>query len=219
MDESADNQPLITELEVPSPRKHQILEAAAQVFREKGFHAATMEDIGDLVGMNKATLYYWVASKEAVFFELLQTGMIETLASIAEAIHPGMSAIEKLRTLIHVHIRDSALRANTTVLVLREQHVLQGAQAESHRRFRRQYEKVWYDAFEQGVAEGVIRDSPAHMGEFFLFGALNWFSHWYHPDGRMTPQQIADSFCDFFFRGFLTEEGAMELKASGGHSR
>jgi len=45
-------------------RAPQIIEAAARVFAERGFHGATTQDIADVLGIKQASLYYYFSSKE-----------------------------------------------------------------------------------------------------------------------------------------------------------
>lgn len=51
----------------------QILEAAKQVFIEKGFEAARMQEIADKAGINKALLHYYFRSKEKLFQQILNS--------------------------------------------------------------------------------------------------------------------------------------------------
>src|SRR5262249_62312629 len=54
----------------PSPRRRapEIIEAAARVFAERGFHGATTQDIADVLGIRQASLYYYFPSKEGALW-------------------------------------------------------------------------------------------------------------------------------------------------------
>ena len=52
-----------------------ILDAAAQVFRRKGFHGASMADIADSVNLKKPSLYHHVTSKQEILVELLERAL------------------------------------------------------------------------------------------------------------------------------------------------
>ena len=52
-----------------------ILDAAAQVFRQKGFHGASMADIAETVKLQKASLYHHVASKQDILLALLDRAL------------------------------------------------------------------------------------------------------------------------------------------------
>src|SRR5215831_10243669 len=81
-------------------RAPQIIEAAAHVFAERGFHGATTQDIADVLGIKQASLYYYFSSKEGAL-ELVclkgVEGFFEAAKAIARA--PG-SARERLGRLV-----------------------------------------------------------------------------------------------------------------------
>src|SRR3989304_6153314 len=89
----------------PPPRRSvEIIEAAAQVFAERGYHGATTQDIADILHIRQASLYYYVPSKEAAL-ELVciqgVAGFFETAQAIACG--PG-KARERLAGLIPAHM-------------------------------------------------------------------------------------------------------------------
>ncbi|MGB9586500.1 MAG: TetR/AcrR family transcriptional regulator, partial [Anaerolineales bacterium] len=52
-----------------------ILDAAAQIFRQKGYHAASMQDIANAVQLQKASLYYHVNSKQEILLMILDRAL------------------------------------------------------------------------------------------------------------------------------------------------
>ena len=58
-----------------SPKKQEILKAASECFARFGYEKTTLDDIGKMVGLNKASLYYYYKNKEDIFAEVvLQAG-------------------------------------------------------------------------------------------------------------------------------------------------
>ena len=77
-----------------------ILDAAAQVIRKKGFHAASMADIASAVNLQKASLYHHVSSKQEILLELLDRALEMLTARIAPIVNQSISSDEKLRQMI-----------------------------------------------------------------------------------------------------------------------
>jgi len=77
-----------------------ILEAARQVFHQKGFNGARMQEIADLAGMNKALLHYYFRSKERLF----ETVFNETFSQIASKISEIFFSEMTLMTMIEIFI-------------------------------------------------------------------------------------------------------------------
>src|ERR1700752_2180009 len=85
-------------------RSAEIMEAAARVFAERGYHGASTQDIADLLGIRQASLYYYFSSKE-VALEIVCTRGVEDFFKAAQAIAAGPgTADEKLTSLVRAHI-------------------------------------------------------------------------------------------------------------------
>ena len=105
-------------------RSVEIIEAAAQVFAERGYHGATTQDIADVLRIRQASLYYYVQSKEAAL-ELVciqgVAGFFETAQAIASG--PG-KAREKLAGLIRAHMVPILDRGNFVRVFLTQRQFL-----------------------------------------------------------------------------------------------
>src|SRR3954449_2386597 len=85
-------------------RSPEIIEAAARVFAERGFHGATTQDIADVLGIRQASLYYYFPSKEVALEEVCARG-VEGFFEAAAVIAAGPeSARIKLERLIAAHV-------------------------------------------------------------------------------------------------------------------
>ena len=91
-----------------------ILDAAAQVIRKKGFHAASMADIANVVNLQKASLYHHVSSKQEILLELLDRALEMLTARIAPIVNQSIPADEKLRLMI-AYICNHLLRTLTSL--------------------------------------------------------------------------------------------------------
>src|SRR5882757_1114143 len=85
-------------------RAPEIIDAAARVFAERGFHGATTQDIADVLGIRQASLYYYFPSKEGAL-ELVCLQGVAGFFEVAKAIAAGPgSAADKLARLIKAHL-------------------------------------------------------------------------------------------------------------------
>src|SRR6516164_2789551 len=88
----------------PRRRAPEIIDAAARVFAERGFHGATTQDIADVLGIRQASLYYYFSSKEAAL-ELVCLKGVEGFVEAAKKIASGPgTAADKLTRLIKSHL-------------------------------------------------------------------------------------------------------------------
>ena len=56
-------------------RRLQLLDAAARLFNDRGFHATSMRDIAKEVGMLSGSIYYHFQSKEEMLLAVYEQGM------------------------------------------------------------------------------------------------------------------------------------------------
>src|SRR5438046_10760679 len=81
-----------------------LLEAARKVFGQKGFSAATVEDIAAAAGVAKGTVYLYYESKRDIYFAALKFGIEQMYAVLDERLKTVSTPAEKLRTLIAVKL-------------------------------------------------------------------------------------------------------------------
>src|SRR6476659_1120042 len=81
-----------------------IIAAAAKVFQTKGYHAASVQDIADAVGILKGTLYHHVKSKEALQYLIVKEPSARIYEAIGAIVDSDLPAAEKLRRAILAHL-------------------------------------------------------------------------------------------------------------------
>src|SRR5262249_22275563 len=74
-----------------------IIAAAAKVFQTKGYHAATVQDIADAVGILKGSLYHHVKSKEVLLYLIVKEPIARIYERMTEIVDSDLPAAEKLR--------------------------------------------------------------------------------------------------------------------------
>ncbi|MHB2150564.1 TetR/AcrR family transcriptional regulator [Calditrichota bacterium LG25] len=94
-------------VETISQKEEQILQIAMQVFVEKGWHGARMQEIADRAGINKAMLHYYFRSKERLYTAVLEKLFLKFVNSIGDSFIPGQTFAETLRIFLdrfHEHL-------------------------------------------------------------------------------------------------------------------
>ncbi|RJP50587.1 MAG: TetR/AcrR family transcriptional regulator [Anaerolineaceae bacterium] len=183
-----------------------ILDAAAQVIRKKGFHAASMADIAETVKLQKASLYHHVSSKQEILLALLDRAiemLTEQIAPIATRPSP---ADEKLREMTRVYLRLLAENADLASVLLFEHRSLEPKQHTRHIPNRDKFEALWRDVVSEGVASGTFHCPDSALTVRGLLGLLNWTVTWYRPKGELSIQDIADQYVDLLYHGLLTSK-------------
>mgnify|MGYP003575027194 CR=1 FL=1 len=80
--------------------REQIIQAAAELFAERGFTAVSMRDLGRAVEMTPASLYYYFPGKDVLYRDVLTTVFAGVGTQISAIAASNASPIEKLETLL-----------------------------------------------------------------------------------------------------------------------
>jgi AcrR family transcriptional regulator len=81
------------------PAAEKILEAAKQVFFDKGMHGARMQDIADKAGINKAMLHYYFRSKEKLFETIFSDAIEHLFPKINTVLESEQTVFEKIENI------------------------------------------------------------------------------------------------------------------------
>src|SRR5215217_6458808 len=181
--------------------REDILEAAAQVFRQKGFHGASMANIAEAVNLQKASLYHHVSSKQEILLELLDRALELLLERISPIATQSISADERLRQMIREYLQILAENTDLSAVLLFEHRSLEGKQHARHVPNRDKFEALWRNVLADGVhSKKFICDDTALAARAML-GIMNWTITWYRPNGPLQIDQIADHYSDLLLNG------------------
>lgn len=185
-------------------RAPEIIEAAALVFAERGFHGATTQDIADVLGIRQASLYYYFSSKEAAL-ELVclrgVEGFFETGKTIAAR---PESARKRLSLLIISHLSPLLDRGNFVKVFLNERQHLPAESRRRIGRWSRCLERIFEQVIEEGVTVGEFRAGlDARLVTLAILGMCNAASSWYLKENKGVPA-IAAQFSSLVIDGLAT---------------
>jgi AcrR family transcriptional regulator len=193
-------------------RAGEIIEAAARVFAERGYHGATTQDIADVLKIRQASLYYYFPSKE-VALELVcmrgVEGFYETERAIAEG--PG-TATERVSGLIRAHISPLLDRGNFMKVFLTQRQFLPPHSRRKVRKVSRGIEALFEGVLKQGQRSGEFRaDLDTRVATLSILSVVNGCAAWY-PHERISIERIGGEFISLILRGIDAPQGAAEIR-------
>src|SRR5215475_11196336 len=172
-----------------------IVSAAAKVFRTKGYHAATVRDIAEEVGILKGSLYHHFASKEDLLYLVVKEPIAQMYRAIAEIAAADLAATEKLRRAITAHLEAFDRHYPHLFVYLHEREAVKRRFREQFKLSPKQYERCWQQILREGVKSGEFRpDLDVPVVSYGLLGMLNWLYKWYDPGGRLSVREVGDQF-------------------------
>jgi AcrR family transcriptional regulator len=180
-----------------------IVQAAAQIFRQKGYHATSMRDIADAVHLQKASLYHHIESKQEILLEILDAALDRLTADISAVVESDLSPTVKLRLALKAYtLRLNEDRDLASVLLL-EYRGLDPKLRARHIARRDRIDQLWRRLVKEGVDAGEFRRVDPVLTSFALLGVQNWMITWFRDNGRLTAAQAAEGFAELFLKGLL----------------
>ena len=189
--------------------RENILKAAALIFEEKGYHAASMQDIAEAVDLKKGSLYHHVSSKQEILLALLDEALVLILERLQTVFTRTLSPSEKLRQALRAYLSFLTENRSLSSVLLLEYRSLEPEFKDLHIPRRDQVEQILRKIIEAGVSQGDFLAPNPGLTVKALLGVLNWTITWYREDGPLTAEQIADQFTDLFIQGLFARDGSL----------
>jgi AcrR family transcriptional regulator len=182
-----------------------IVRSAAELWAVKGYHGAGIEELSQAVGLQRGALYHHIGSKEALLHEVARQAIERLLAATED--DPSRPAAERLRRFSRGLMGDIAQHQAEWTVFFREFAWLTGERQAEVFELRSRYEALWLTVLRDGAARGEFRAVDPIVVKGVL-GMHNYAYLWFRPGGRLSSEEVADTFVDLLLRGFEQEETA-----------
>ncbi|MGD9989467.1 TetR/AcrR family transcriptional regulator [Pseudonocardia sp.] len=164
---------------------------AAEVFAERGYERASLEDIAARLDMRGASLYHYYPSKEDLFLAAVQNATAEVVARLREVASSGGPAVDRLRRLFVsqalVELRDYPSFAPLFLM-----HLPDPVLDARVRELSREHAAVFRDLAAEVAAETGRGSGDARIATYLAMGSLAYLRRWYDPSGNLTAEELAD---------------------------
>lgn len=172
----------------------------------------TTQEIADAAGVVKATLFYYIGSKEEllskIIFELIDDGVTSWRAVIAE--HANSPAPETIRAMVMEHCRIVSDRRDAVAAFSDELRYLTPDRMEQVANGWAIYRGMLEDVVTQGVQRGDLRATDPHVLTLAVLSMLNNIYRWYSPEGPRSHEEIADIISEILLKGVSASRSPSE---------
>jgi len=188
---------------VPRPsRWNDVVEAAAVVFRQRGYHATRLEDIAEELGMQKGSLYNYIDSKEELLLAVVTVPAAQLLESLSTLSESDLPASEKIRLVARSHAR--VVEDYLPYVAVYVQEIAGQDHSPEWRERDRAYVRQLSAIIDEGRQSGLFDSATVPViSSMALIGALNWMTRWYEPGGELSAEEISDRIASGFLAGML----------------
>lgn len=154
-------------------KKEKILEAAGEVFFKKSFYEATMDDIAQLSGIKKPTIYYYFPSKIDLASQLLEVNIKKIFGKISEIISATNNVKDRIEMIVDFYI--NLLEENSKIFIIMQRIGYDFMQKEdSKKKINELFEKLRKKQKKAGdlFGEVILSSGKRVSGDLFLYSMV-----------------------------------------------
>lgn len=196
-----------------TPTVDRLLDTAAALFWEKGYAATTTREIAAALRIQQASLYYHMASKEDLLYQIFVSSLQQFLTDVPAAVQQIPDSRERIRMLTRVHVFTLLRYQKRNMTMLTELRALSPRHRAEVVALRERYAVFVRSTLEDAQEHGWIRsDIPAAYLSLSLLNMLNWAARWYRENRDPSPDQVAEMFFTLYLEGAASSGAQRSLR-------
>lgn len=178
------------EILVKKNRKQQIEEKATTLFKERGYAATSMRDLAHVLGIEAASLYSHIKSKEEILQKICFRMAEEFFKAWEEVESEKSSVAAKMNKAAIAHVKVITRNTAASAVFFNEWRHLSEPYLSDFLDMRADYEGRFKQIIKDGVSSGEFEKVDEKFTMLTILSSLNWTHNWYKPGGSLTPEEI-----------------------------
>jgi AcrR family transcriptional regulator len=181
-------------------RWEDIVNAAGKIFEQKGYQAASLQDIASEVGILKGSMYYYIKTKEDLLYELVRRAQLVRIPTLDEDDELRASpAPVRLRAFMARWMGEERVWNRVAEQEFRK---LRGRRLTAVIDQRDKFSEFVKSIIRQGIKEGDFDPSvDPSVASNAIFTLMNTTRMWFKPTGRMSMAELVDWYATFVITG------------------
>lgn len=181
-------------------KRERILDEAVPLFAEHGFQGVSIDKIAKRLRVTKPFIYTYFKNKDALLEEIFARAAENLLTGADKVLSADLPPEKRLKAFAEYYVLENIYRSELTRVFLNEEKNLS---EESQKRLRMRhhaFDKKLAELIEEGVETGAFRVEHPMLASLAISGMVRWVHRWYRPDGRLTPDEVAEQMAAFAIR-------------------
>jgi TetR/AcrR family transcriptional regulator, cholesterol catabolism regulator len=184
--------------------KQLIYAHALLLFAARGYARTGLRDIAQAVGIEAASLYTHIESKQALLFDLMDYGTRDWLEQLTSVVNENDTPAAQMYELVRVHVATNCRRQAQTLVTFYEIRELSDEQRHQILPLREAIEALYIDTVTQGIQSGSMRPVNVRVAVHGILALERGVASWYRADGALSPDEVGEHYADQVLRGLLT---------------
>ena len=186
-------------------RKTEIINCAAQLFKNKGYSAVTMRDIAQALDIKAASLYNHIKSKQEILVLIIIEIAEEFTRVMNEILESNLPTINKVERVIQLHIDITTRNSDALACLNNDWMHLTDDQLTYFIRMREDYENNFRKIIKKGVEQGEIKTNNQEVIVFSILSSLRTLYLWYEKTKKMSAEEVQKSMSEIYLYGITNK--------------
>lgn len=182
-------------------RKSEIRLKAKKLFKERGYAATSMRDLAKEVGIEAASLYNHLSSKEELLNEMCFDIADQFFQAFQTATATDQNPSKKLKNAIKAHIGVIANNLDASTVFLHEWIFIKEPDLSKFKKMRYQYDQGFRELIQKGIESKDFKDVNVKLAVFTIISALNATYDLYKSSEKLTQEEIAENISNLLLKG------------------
>ncbi len=184
-----------------SSKKEIIIEKAARLFREKGFGAASMRDLAEVVGVEAASLYNHIQSKAEILQAICFKAANEFISHLESVEASSESTLKKMETIIRFHIHMMLDHYEYVYISDHEWRHLPEPYLSNFLNQRRSYRKRLGDIISEGIHKNEMKQIDPYVAVLTILSAVSGIESWQRSRKSTSADVLESSMVKYLIEG------------------
>lgn len=174
-----------------SKRRKELVAIAARLFCNQGYETTTVRMLADAMGIKSGSLFHHFNDKQEILYAVIESGMLHAIEIAKQALSTAKTPREKLLALAKAHLSTLLDDRDAHVVAIYEWRSLTQASRDLLVELRDAYEANWREVISECYDAGLLNGDQS-LQRHLALGALNWTVQWYYPEGKLSPDELAE---------------------------
>jgi AcrR family transcriptional regulator len=186
-------------------RKTEIINCAAQLFKNKGYSAVTMRDIAQALDIKAASLYNHIKSKQEILVLIVIEIAEEFTRVMNEILESEAPTINKVERVIQLHIAITIRNSDGLACLNNDWMHLTDDQLTYFIKMREDYENNFRKIIKNGVEQGEISSNNQEVIVFTILSSLRTMYLWYGKTKNLSASALQESMSKLYLNGISSK--------------
>lgn len=183
--------------EVKGFKKERILEAATELFYERGFTGTTMQAVADRLQVTKPFIYSYFSDKNALLAAIYDRSTEPLMRGLDQILESEGPPAARFAAFIEQFAQVNMRYRIVSTIFLREEKHLSKESLRKLRNFEHSFDAKLTKLIQRGIDTGEFKVKDAQLTSLAVSGMIRWMHRWYREDGRVPADEIARFMADF----------------------